>query len=696
MQIRYVDIQNFRGVRSARLEDLKGLVVIAGANGSGKSCILDALRLLKSVYGGYQPNEYHQWFGEFQINFSADPKSFERLLNDKNSPMRLEIHVKLSDEERNYIRDNVSDLVTQTIWRQIAPEVGWANLLAVPLAAQYRSRIEEVQSRATEEVAMVIQELDRPFVRGAMEMSPGTAPTFEISKLLEIAFSHFAPGKLGLIDYHGPHRLFNREQLANINVDLNALKEQRKQSSIYNYNAKYSNVKSEMAGLYVREAIAQRAQGIFQENETVTATLKELFQTFFPDKEFLGPKPTPEGTLEFPVQVGGREHHDLDELSSGEKEILYGYLRLRNSAPKHSIILLDEPELHLNPGLTKRLPDFYNRHLAEAQQNQVWLITHSDAMLRECVGNTDYSVFHMAPSAYRSDGENQAKAITAARDIDAAIVDLVGDLAVYKPGAKLVVFEGSEDSEFDVRMTSDLFPKFAAQVNCISGSNKQRVKGLYEALERMRREGAIPMKVYAITDSDADASTPSGANELRWGRYHIENYLLEPLVVARVLNENAKPGVKFSEGDAESIMLEAARETLAPLVVHKVQSEANNQFVNALQLRVNRNSQNVADDVAQAIEASLARLAALRANTLTNDALRIHESEVRQSYETDLITGAWRNTFRGRSILKRVAGTHGNGMKYEVFRNQILWRMRDMGIEPEGMKVELMKILSDV
>lgn len=55
MRIVYVNVNNFRGIRSATLEDLKSLVVIAGANGSGKSCILDAFRLLKSVYGGINP-----------------------------------------------------------------------------------------------------------------------------------------------------------------------------------------------------------------------------------------------------------------------------------------------------------------------------------------------------------------------------------------------------------------------------------------------------------------------------------------------------------------------------------------------------------------------------------------------------------------------------------------------------------------
>jgi AAA15 family ATPase/GTPase len=65
------NIQNFRGIRSANASGLGGTVIIAGQNGSGKSCIFDAMRLLKSVYGGYQQNEWHHWMGEFAINVNS-------------------------------------------------------------------------------------------------------------------------------------------------------------------------------------------------------------------------------------------------------------------------------------------------------------------------------------------------------------------------------------------------------------------------------------------------------------------------------------------------------------------------------------------------------------------------------------------------------------------------------------------------
>ena len=99
-----------------------------------------------------------------------------------------------------------------------------------------------------------------------------------------------------------------------------------------------------MAGNFIKELLAEKAVTVTTPAIiSLSETLKELFESFFPEKRFLGPRPTSDGSLSFPVVTQNGTEHDLDELSSGEKEILYGYLRIRSSAPRDSIILLDEP-----------------------------------------------------------------------------------------------------------------------------------------------------------------------------------------------------------------------------------------------------------------------------------------------------------------------------------------------------------------
>lgn len=84
MKIHRITIQNFRGIRYAKAAGLGGTVIIAGQNGSGKSCIFDGIRLLKSAYGGYQQNEWHQFMGEFAINL-ASADEINKLFNEKGN-----------------------------------------------------------------------------------------------------------------------------------------------------------------------------------------------------------------------------------------------------------------------------------------------------------------------------------------------------------------------------------------------------------------------------------------------------------------------------------------------------------------------------------------------------------------------------------------------------------------------------------
>lgn len=230
---------------------------------------------------------------------------------------------------------------------------------------------------------------------------------------MELLFSIYRPRDLGVIDYHGAHRQYTREQVGGINLDIDSSAQRLRQHALYNYANKYKNVKSEMAAAYVRELVGRDAGVDEPASTSLRSTLRELFQHFFPGKRFEGPVPGRDRSLSFPVTLEDGRQHDINDLSSGEKEVLFGYLRLRNTAPHNSVLLLDEPELHLNPRLVRGLPSFYHQHLGRKLNNQLWLVTHSDAFLREAVGQPGFSVFHMSDPAYTEDTANQVISVSA-------------------------------------------------------------------------------------------------------------------------------------------------------------------------------------------------------------------------------------------------------------------------------------------
>ena len=698
MKINSLIIQNFRGINRVEAKGLGDTIIIAGQNGSGKSCIFDAIRLLKSTYGGYQQNEWQSFFGEFAIQLHGGMKNLKGLFNDASQPILIECLFSLRENEKKYINAHAAELLEESIWQTLLPEAfqygGYQKAL---FANQFRERQPEVSQKVGLELPGLIKELTEPQIRGAILVTSQGHISIAPSRLLSVIFTNYLPNHIGLIDFHGSQRHYGRENVQGINLNLEQANQQYRQSTLYNYNNKYNNVKSEMAGNFVKELLAEKAiPDSTPKPASLTATLKELFTAFFPDKEFKGPQPTPDGSLAFPVVTSTGAEHDLDELSSGEKEILYGYLRIRSSAPSNSIILLDEPELHLNPRLIRGLPEFYRKHLGEALQNQLWLVTHSDALIREAVGKQGFNVFHMLPCGSESAETSQLRPLKVSGDLDMVMTDLVGDLAAYRPGGKGLIFEGGGDTDFDKTFANALFTEELRGINLLSGSNKIRVKLLHEILERAHSNGDLPTKFYAIVDCDSDGADKDSkaVNRFAWDVYHIENYLLHPIIIADVLNA-LEFAEKYDDKIVEAKLVAAAREVAPAMLNHKMRVFVNSKLVGAIDLGFPPNTKAVGTDIHGAVLRSSTRINSLIASDLAEDALaekaRIFQDEIDQTFAD----GTWGVKLPGREILTKFVSLENLSIGYEVFRNLIVSRMVETGYKPSGMRIVIEKIMAD-
>lgn len=688
-------INNFRGIQGLEARDLGDTVIIAGQNGSGKSCAFDAIRLLKSTYGGYQQNEWQQFFGEFAIQLHGGSSQLKGLFNDLSKPVHLEAHFRLRDDERAYITANAAELLEETIWQAVLPEAfqfgGYRKAL---FSAQFRDREPEVKERLSRELPELMNELALPQAIARAIISPDAKVNLNPSLLLGVVFSNYRPRQIGVIDFHGAQRHYGRENVQGINLSLDQANQNQSAHSLYNYNNKYANVKSEMAGNFIKELLAEKALTATSEQAaSLSDTLKELFEAFFPDKKFSGPRPMPDGSLAFPVQTQGGNEHDLDELSSGEKEILYGYLRIRSSAPKNSIILLDEPELHLNPRLIRGLPEFYRKHLGEALQNQLWLVTHSDALIREAVGKPGFNVFHMLPCGAEGAETSQLRPLSVTDDLEAVLADLVGDLAAYRPGGKGLIFEGGGDTDFDKTLASALFADELRGINLISGSNKTRVKLLHEVLERAYSKGDLPTKFYAITDMDSDtpSETTSAVGRFQWDVYHIENYLLHDKIVAEVLNSLSMTSSYTAEA-VEAKFNEAARKVVPAILIQKMRALVNSHLVRCIDLGFPPESLTIGSDLHNAAARSAQRAIVLIDSELSEERLIEAEQRFRSEIEMSFSDGTWRKNLPGRDILKQFVAIIETTVGYEVLRNLIVSHMVQGAHKPDGMKNVIDKI----
>jgi AAA domain, putative AbiEii toxin, Type IV TA system/Protein of unknown function (DUF4435) len=694
MRFRSLRIANLRAIRLFEVEDLKDFIIVAGPNGSGKSCVFDAIRLLKSVYGGYSADEYMQWFGELEIDFQ-DRTKLRRIFQNPNRPVEINATLEFTESEAAYILANANDLAWPLAWEQVTGQrVETSGFRRAHLSAAQLQQFGEPVTLRAGEMAEELRQLEqtRSYALELKVHAEGVPLVRAPCLPVEVAFPHYQRDELGIIEYHSASRFYPRQQIGGINLDPTAFEAEHKQQTLYNSQGKYQNIKTELATGYLRGLIASQI-GSEDRDSSLDETLKELFRTFFPEKEYLGIQPRPDGSLDFPVLLPGGARHDIDDLSSGEKEILYGYLRLRNSTPPRSVILLDEPELHLNPGLLEGFADFYYRQLGLLQECQLWLVTHSDTLLRRAIGNSNYGVYHML-SASSSEG-NQASEIILADDVERAVVDLVGDRAAYLPHAKVVILEGKSEGGFDALLIKRLFPDFAKRVNLVSGGSKRRVKDLYSALNDSAEAAGISDRFFAIVDSDAEgfrAEPQSEPQVFSWDVYHIENFLLDPAAVrAAVQSLKGEDPYTSDEGVLEALR-QAGEEVINRLVLEKLRSEINSELVTAIDLGAPQSAEDIAAALRPSIDSSLTRLRE-RGSEFSAEKLEGRVSEIRATLKADLEGEEWLKRFPGRLVLKRFVARQVD-VDYESFRNAVLDKMVLAEGRPQNIRAVLDRVLA--
>lgn len=697
MRFRTVEIRNFRGITHVLFEDLRSTVVVAGPNGCGKSSILEAIRLWKTVYGPYNKQEMHTWYGENSLQYGHD--KLTSILQSKDKPLIIEIEVIFDEKEKSWLTENVDRLLRTRFYRVHIPEfdIEWETYHDVALDDRLRQFESTVNQQVNSTRPKLLEELERNHIIGKMTYEDGKSLALSSSALLSTVFSVFDPSMVGTIAYHRPDRAFGRERLTNLSLSMEQKRHSKWSSTLYG-GGQYSNIKSQLAESFLRKLITDASNDGATDSASVDSleeTMKEIFKRFFPAKTFHGVTPTSDGQLKFQVNTPAGVH-DINDLSSGEKELIYGYLHLKNTSPSNSVILIDEPELHLNPRLTIGLPDFYHEYIGEKLNNQIWLITHSDSILRQAFLDDRFSVYQMVPASAEQ-SENQLTNIKNSGDVEKAIIDLVGDIASYAPNAKTVFLEGSGKTQFDKEMIQYLFPKFSENANLIGMGNKRDVRNIHDLIDRAKEAGVITGRYYSITDRDTDSFEKSeNMKRFCWDRYHIENYLLDE---AYILSAMKRVNLQLAGGLTESAIEEKLRKSASSLVLTMVQEfvedEVQRELRSALRVRGPRDGSFSPTGLNQRLVESQKNVAAA-AESFTEQRIAREFEDRRTVLEASLDDGNWKREFRGRDILKKFVGEYVDAsMPYETFRNIVLSEMRDADFQPQGIKEVLEQISAD-
>lgn len=694
MKISQLTVENIRGINLAVLENLADVVAIAGANGCGKSCLLDCVRLFKSQYGSYYANEQQMWWQEKSLNVD-DRGSAIKVLRQRNRNGRIVASIKLEDSEKQYILSDKQRRTERLALLELFPGLrphyaeGLWNWRSIPELVRYERQVKEhTQSMQAE----IRSELAREEMQGEVTIHRNGTLSIRPNRALTYIFSTFEPDHLGVIDFHAADRSYTYEQVGNVNIGFSQKDDQWKNSAMYNLAQKYSNVKSALATESIRNMIAERAGARQGAEAELTSTLRSIFSELIPGKRFDGPRPTPTGELEFPVFTAGTSH-DLNDLSSGEKEIVFGYLRTRARAARNSVIIVDEPELHLNPAMIRGLPALYQKHIGSALNNQIWLVTHSDVFLRTAFYDSDMELFHMAVAA-REPGNNQITRISQRSEFDRVCIDLIGDIANYRPDQPVLIVEGQQ--QFDILVLRRLFSEMLKGVNVLEAGGKSQVLQRQASLRDSVQKSGQTKTILSITDSDGDRSCDESKGQYQWPAYHIENYLIEPKYIGLAIDSiMANPPRTTSIQYVKELIRDSKNKAAAEIgrrnLVRKIKSRLNSH----LRLNAGRADQDLdASELRRQLEACRIAINAEFANAAEDGKLELELEGQRKETVRLQEQDATPDTLPGREVLRKIAQRATPNGNYETLRNTILNEMARDEFQPEAMKAVLERCLS--
>ena len=111
--------------------------------------------------------------------------------------------------------------------------------------------------------------------------------------------------------------------------------------------------------------------------DEIIAEINGIFDILDMDTRLIGM--STETTEILPIFTNlSRDKFDINELSSGEKQLFLRTLAIKMLNPENSIILIDEPELSLHPKWQQRIIDVYRKI---GKNNQIIIATHSPHIL---------------------------------------------------------------------------------------------------------------------------------------------------------------------------------------------------------------------------------------------------------------------------------------------------------------------------
>ena len=633
MRIESLEISNFKILRHLKLDDIPDLVVIAGPNGSGKTALFDALRVFKESIATYSIRNQ----GAVYVHNLL--QQIGPVITAGETEARITASIKISDVEKHALDlpYDHSGVLTGT------------------------ATVSSNQTSGQQETAQLSY--------GSDSMH-GYDPN--LNHLQRLLGGYRSGSLFGVIDHIGPDRRFAGGQVMSINLSPEN-EETELQRLILNSDEKFTTLTQDLVMMHLLD-MQERDDSAVDPRNYIDG-VRDIFRHFLPAQEFVGVRMLPNlnGPPQIMVRSGGVEH-EVNQLSSGQREILMTYTHLEKLRPSGSIILFDEPELHLHPALQRRVIG-HLRRLLERGDNQIWVISHSEGI----VDTTEYESLY----AMTGQGDPAVELVEERADRIGLLQNLGASVGLQLISPRILFVEGDSDAELLPLLYGELPTGIAVQ----STKGKGNLMRLSETAMRLLDEAVVDGQFYLVRDRDVEDSPEDvdalqkkhAGNFFTWKRYHIENYLLDEEAIYHVLADDPDlPDVATSDEVGRQLR-DLADERKEYVLAKHLEAELDSGLRKRFRINV---PDGVKSSLAKATEKRLQRISKILDPEQVEQTYEKISSGLEQRWDEE-----WKDLCIGRDVLRAFHQNRlGNSLGYDVFRNKVARKIRELNRIPQDVQ----------
>jgi len=552
-------IRNFRGLKNIEFSTSGPVTVIVGPNAVGKTSIFEAIRLHKALLSPTLLNESITVLSNMGAFFGPTQSILaDSLMGDRSQKLEIRLTIEFADAEIATLESQMPQLATLHLRNRLAVPPGQQELGLLQFLSSDEGR--KQLDQATVEMRESVQSL-----RAAKRISPtllidpkqGAARGQDlVSQELLAGFLQSVPPTQTLLNYFPSDRAMPTGEVP---IQLGATDTAAQmQSYIAQPATKYARLKQYLVTQFMRGE---------QTRDELHADFNQVFKSLLPGKHLANLRLSPQGTLSVTIQdENTKALYDLDYMSSGEKGLLCTFFLMRRSTAPGGIILLDEPELHLNPGVCRQILPFLLEAVVKPLGVQILICTHSPEVLAFAHENNDCELLHIVNGSEISEihSEDKRQAFEALRRLGVQTMDVL-----FSRGSVFV--EGTDSTE----LLQSGFPERLAGYKVTQLRGRPEIEKNIKSLQGAEAKGELDSLQCFVFDRDrapTELHDTTLVKVLQWERYCLENYLLDNDAIYEVCeSKDLKVGdPPASRGSVRNTLRDLAFEQIRGVVARRI------------------------------------------------------------------------------------------------------------------------------